>query len=378
MSQRIVIVGGGYAGLFAARRLGGAPGVEVVLCDPQAAQQSLPMLADRVGLDLPPDWLRQPLEAAARQWRFTFRQEAVRDIDCQRRIVHLADETVAADGIIIASGAHPIPPPPDIDPTSLFTLDTVAAAGALRQAFIERPQGIWLVVGGGYTGVEVATNLWRLSRLAQVPGRILILERDEALCASLGAGFSRYIGEQVARLGIETRTGTSLVASGDGRARLSDGTELNDADVVWTVGVEGRPLAQGLAIPRTANHRLEVEPSLQAPGCPGVFVAGDAAAARGRDGRPLRPSVQAAVKEGDHAARNLLRHLTGRPLRPYRHLDLGYVVPMGHGRGCGRALGLPVYGRFPIFLHALTNTYRSFGEGRNLGLFRQLLRRSVK
>lgn len=377
MSKRIVIVGGGYAGLFAARHLGRDAGLDIVLCDPRTAQQSLPMLADLVGLGLPAEWLQYPLATAARRWRFTFRQEAVRHIDCRRRIVHFADETVAADGIVIAPGAQPVAPPEAVERASVFTLDTVTAADTLRRAFLDCPRRIWLVAGGGYTGIEAATNLWRLSRLARVPARILIVERGDALCASLGSTFSQYLARQVESLGIESRMGTRLAAGGDGWARLSDGTEFNDAAVVWAVGVAGGPLLRGLDLARTANHRLEVEASLQVPERPGVFVAGDAAAVRGRDGRPLRPSVQAAVKEGEHAARNLQRHLAGHALLHYRHLDLGYVVPMGHGRGCGRTLGMPVYGRLPMFLHALMSVYRSCGERLNLRLFQRLLRRHL-
>ncbi len=373
MKKHVVIVGGGLAGLHAARKLGRRPGVRVTLVDPRENQQSLPLLPDIVGRDLSGDRLQYPLAQAARRWGFDHIRDTVAALDPDTATVVGRDASYRGDVILLACGCTPVSCP-FADVGSLHAFTDVGSALALRRAFVEEDRRNWVVAGGGYTGVEAATHLWRCAQSRRLDRKIFVVERGDRLCGTMGAAFSGYVERNVSWLGIEVMRKTRVVDVHDGDVLLNDDRRVRHAGLVWSVGMEGQPFVRVLDDPMTANGRLAVNPFLQLERHERIFAAGDAAAFADEDGKPLRQSVQAAVLQGVHAAENILARLENRPLRPYRHLDLGFVVPMANGRGCGIALGIPLYGRLPLLLHAVMGTYRSFGRGRSLVLLWSLLR----
>jgi len=373
MTKHVVIVGGGYAGLFAARRLGRRPGLRVTLIDTRECQQSLPLLPDLVGRALPPAKLQYPLAQAAARWGFDLVQDEVASLDAESLTVRGRTSDYPADAILLASGCAPVPCPFQTD-GRLHTLSDAASASALRKAFLEEDRRNWVVAGGGYTGVEAATQLWRCAQIEGLDRRIFVVERGGRLCGGMGAPFSEYVERNVTWLGIEVMRKTRIVEVGEGHVLLDGDRRVKNAGLVWAAGMEGQAFARSLVEPQTPSGRLNVNAFLQLERHENLFAAGDAAAFPDAEGLPLRQSVQAAVMQGAHAARNIVARLDNRPLAPYRHRDLGYVVPMGNGRGCGIALGFPVYGRLPLLLHAVMSVYRSFGPGRSLGLLRSLMR----
>jgi NADH dehydrogenase len=374
MTKKVVIVGGGYAGVFAARRLGRRRDVRVVLVEPREHQHSLPLLPDLIGRNLPPDRLRYPLAKAAQRWGFEHIRDEVESLDAARMAVVGRHAEYSADAILLACGCGTVTCPFTAD-DRLHTVSDVESAAALRRAFVEGPRRNWVVAGGGYTGVETATHLWRCAQREGLDRKLFVVERGDALCGNMGAPFAEYIERNVMWLGIEVMRKTRVVGIRDGDVLLEGDRRVTDAGLVWTVGTEGRRFARELDMPQTPSGRLSVNPFLQLERLDTVFAAGDAAAFPGVDGRPLRQSVQAAVMQGVHAADNIVRKLESRPMVPYKHRDPGYVVPMAHGRGCGIVLGLSVYGRLPLLLHAVMSVYRSFGANRGPALLWQLLRK---
>ncbi len=372
MRRDVLIVGGGYAGLFAARRLSRQPGLRVRLVDPREGQVGLPMLPDCIGRALPPTWLCSPFSSLARRWSFEWVRDEVLSIDPERRTAVGRDAEYQADAVLLTCGLGPTSCPFDA-PGGVWRVSDPDSVTALRTAFLESGRRNWAVAGGGYTGVETATQLWRAAQVEGLDRKLFVIERGDSLCKAMGAPFSEYAQRAVSWLGIEVMTGTRILDVQKGDLLLEDDRRIRDAGLVWAVGVEGRPPVRALDVPQTPNGRLTVDPMLRVERLDGLFAAGDAAAFDPGHGRPLRPSVQAAVGQGRHAAENILRHFQSRPLRPYRHRDLGYVLPLGNGRGCGVALGMPLYGRLPMLLHAIMCVYRSFDRRHAIGILRKLL-----
>ncbi len=372
MPHDVLIVGGGYAGLFAARRLAREPGVRVRLIDPREGQIGLPLLPDCIGRNLPPDWIRYAIARAAPRWHFEWVRDEVTAFDPQRMTAVGHNGEYRADTVLLTCGLGPTTCPFEA-PGGVWSVSDTDSVTSLRKAFLESGRRNWAIAGGGYTGVETATQLWRAARCEGLDRKLFVIERGDSLCKAMGAAFSEYAQRTASWLGIEIMTGTRILEVRKGQLLLEDDRRIHNAGLVWAVGVEGRPLARALDVPQTRNGRLSVDALLRVERLDHVFAAGDAAAFDDGNGRPLRASVQAAVAQGRHAAENIASLIRGRPLRPYRHRDLGYVLPLGNGRGCGVALGVPLYGRLPMLLHAVMCVYRSFDRRHAPGILRKLL-----
>jgi len=373
---RVLIIGGGFAGLAAAGRLSGPAAhgrFQVTLADRRDTHQFLPVLPDLVGRDIRPEDVQYPLAEAAHAYGFRFVPEAVKSVDLGgRTAVTDSGATLPFDFLLVASGSESDFHGREDCRGQALTLHSVADVLALRAAARDERTAAMVVAGGGYTGVEGATNLWRAARGRESPLRIVIVETGAALCAALPPRFQAYIGRNVCSLGIEVRTGTAVAEVSGGTVQLSSGESLDRARLLWAAGVCTSALVRALPAEKTPNGRLLVDESLRfAPGC---FAAGDAAAFR-RDGQPLRMGVQFSLSEGAAAADNIRRAAEGRPLRGFRPFDPGYLVPMANGRACGKVLGAGLRGRLPMALHYAMCLLRLRGMGRRWGLLRSLLRR---
>lgn len=368
--SRILILGGGFAGLSAARALRRSR-QECVLVDQRAAQEFLPLLPDLIGREFPPDLLRLPYTQASDRWGFRFLRARVSQINAADHVVHTLDgPSLRYDALIIALGSVSADRGVPGVREHARMLDGIADAHRIAQQFRCAPDATYLVAGGGYTGVELATNLARLSRHHGGQARILIAESGDALCRATGPRCSAYVTRQAQLGGVELLRETR-VASVDGtKLELTNGERLTDTHLLWATGVETPPCVRALDLPQTPDGRLICDASLRL--ADGLFVAGDCAGVTHR-GHPLRMSIQAALMQGAAAARNAERALKRHPPRRYRPVDLGYVVPLAHGVACGNALGIPVKGRPGMLLHYLMCLYRTWLPATRHALFRHLL-----
>jgi len=180
-----------------------------------------------------------------------------------------------------------------------------------------------------------------------------------------------YVLENLKRLNIEVFTATFIDKIEGENIRLSSGVTFENALLIWAAGVKTPDFIQNLNIEKTPQGRIKVDEYLRfAQGC---FAAGDAANFSYKDNF-LRMAVQFAITEGELAADNIHRSIKGSPLKKYRPLDLGYVIPMANNRSCGRVMGIEVKGLLATFLHYSMCICRSLGLKNKLGLLIALLK----
>ncbi len=369
--ERVLIIGAGFAGLAAACRLALARGdVAVTVIDPRTARHFLPLLPDVVGRQCDPRRLQLPLAEAAGRWGFRHVRDQVESVDLPGHRVTGRDAAYDYDRLLIASGARSSFFGRDELAEHAFVLDSVEGAVRIRDAAAGEGPDAWVICGGGYTGVEIATSLWRHGRRHGRARRLVIVDKAAGVCPALPPWQRAYIERQLCTLGIELRVGTSVTEVGKDWVRLGTGETLPNCRLVWTAGVQAAAFVRALPLPQSREGRIDVDAYLRAT--EDCFAAGDAAGVK-QAGKYLRAGVRFSVSEGRCAAGNILRSLRGAPLRPFRPADPGYIVPLAHNRSCGVALGVPLRGRLPTLLHYAICVALSAGAGNRVGVLRGLL-----
>jgi NADH dehydrogenase len=386
MTKRVIVLGGGFAGLSAARELGKTQHVETLLLDRRRASHFLPLLPDLVGRDIPAETLQYPLDHAAKRFGVTYRRCSVLSVDPDAHQVDTSTGKMEFDALILAAGTQTAFYGRDDLQSASMALDSVDDAIALRSAALAGPAETFVIAGGGYTGVEVATNLWRLGRTSHRPWKIVIADSAERLCAGVASPsrrkwlmsaptFQDYIESNVQGLGIVLRCGTTVTNADSQTVTLSSGECFTNARLVWTAGVHAADILGTFGAAQTRQSRLVVDAHLRVRGA--IFAAGDAAGftSPGSD-LPLRLGIQFSLDQGRCAARNALALLEDRPLRVFKPLDLGYVIPLANFRACGKVMGIAISGRSPAMLHYLMSTFRTWSLASRLRLLNALLRSS--
>ena len=357
--KTIAILGGGFAGLSALRATRHSRGIRRVIIDQNTDSEFLPMLPDVVSGRLPSDALRCSLARAGDAAGATFIQGRVSRVDLSRHVVEFEGgrEAQAFDALVAATGSVPTASPADAVPSGVTHLSCIEDAERLRDTVLECPAQRWVLGGGGYTAVELAASLQQASAKAGAAPEITIVERHETPCHQLPAGCRTYIRRHLEQRGIRVIPHTSVVGVDGADVLLSGGRRVENARLIWAAGVRAPDIVQTLGLKQVVQQRLAVDEHLQA--APGLFAAGDTAAPMVGD-QPLRMSIQAALMGGACAGINARRWLEGRPLRRFRPVDLGFVVPMGKGCGTGRALGVPVVGPPAMLLHYVMCLFRTW------------------
>lgn len=378
---RIVVVGGGFGGLAAARELAGEP-VDVTIVDRNNFHTFQPLLYQVATSGLASADVAMPIRGiVGRQANLHFRQATVVGADLERRRLHLEHELhpvgdIDYDHLIVAAGAttntfgipgvqeHGLP---------LYNLDD---AVRLRNHVLERfeasdadPSAIddgsltFVVVGGGPTGVEVAGALAELidrvlrrdfQRLDLDRAKVVLLEMRDDLLTPFSPASRRHARETLEARGVEVRTGTQVAEVHATSITLGDGTSIPTHTLIWAAGVQANPLAGAIGLPTDRAGRVPVDSDLSVFGKPEVWFVGDAAAisdrSADREGALLAQLAPVAMQSGRHAARQVLRRLDGRPTEPFRYRDKGTMATIGRSRAVAELpLGIHLRG-FPAWL----------------------------
>jgi NADH dehydrogenase len=348
MQQRLVIIGAGFAGMYAAlsaARLRDAHGIS-----PDALEISLvapePTLVVRPRLYEPkPETLTAPLDGVLKAINVTYRQGRVESVDTAARSVEIVDgdgrrSSSRYNRLVLATGSRLFRP--DIAGLAEygFSIDQLEDAIALDRhlhGLAELPtseaRDTVVVAGGGFTGIEAATEV--PTRLRAILGdradiRVIIVERGKAIAPDMGANARPIIEKALQDLGIEARLGTGVVALDRHGATLTSGERIECATVIWAAGMRAAPLTAQIPAERDNFGRLLVDRDLRIPEIPTVFATGDAAkAACDNEGRYALMSCQHATRLGAFAGNNAAADLLGVPLSRYHQeayvtcLDLG-------------------------------------------------------
>ena len=318
----VVIVAGGFGGLWATRALDGAP-VRITLIDRHNHHLFQPLLYQVATAGLSAPDIAAPLRHILRKHRnVEVRLADVASVAPQDKQVMLADgSALGFDYLLLATGA-----------THAFERAEAENDPAKRAAWLS-----FAVVGGGPTGVELAGTLAEIARhtlknefrhIDPSQARVRLVEAGPRVLASFPEVLSEKARLQLEKLGVEVATGTPVSHIDDDGYRLGD-VFVPAKTVVWAAGVAASPLARALGVPLDRAGRVHVQPDLSVPGHPDIFVAGDLASFTS-DGRPVPGVAPAAKQMGGHVAAVLRARLSGRPSpAAFRYRDYGNLATIG-------------------------------------------------
>ena len=346
--MRLLIIGAGFAGMYAAlssARLRDIQGVspddlEIALIAPE------PTLVVRPRLYEPkPETLTAPLLDVLRAIDVDYIQGSAETIDTKARMVQIATPrgtrtTLSYDRVVIATGSRLFRPNIPGLAERGFSVDSLDDAIALDKhlhGLADRPavngRDTVVVAGGGFTGIEAATEL--PARLRNIFGkdsrtRVIIVERNSAIAPDMGENPRPLIEDALRKLGVEMRLGAGVVSLDKSGVTLSTGEHIETETVVWAAGIRAAPLTAQIPAEHDNFGRLLVDRDLRVPVVAGVFATGDAArAACDDEGNYALMSCQHATRMGAFAGNNAAAELLRVPTRPYHQkayvtcLDLG-------------------------------------------------------
>ncbi|MGN6222055.1 NAD(P)/FAD-dependent oxidoreductase [Pseudoxanthomonas sp.] len=347
----VVIVGGGFAGLWAARALAKAP-VRITLIDRRNHHLFQPLLYQVATAGLSAPDIAAPLRhILRRQANVEVRLAEVTRIDPTLRRLWFSDaESLDYDYLLLASGATHAYFGHDEWAANAPGLKTLDDALYLRRHLLvafERAEAesdpakraAWLnfaIVGGGPTGVELAGTLAEIARhtlknefrnIDPTEARVRLIEAGPRVLASFPEDLSERARRQLQKLGVEVSTGVAVTAINRAGYQLGDDF-IPARTVVWAAGVAASPLARSLDVPLDRAGRVIVQPDLSVPGHPEIFVGGDLASVQS-DGRPVPGVAPAAKQMGRHIAAMIRARLAGRPAAPFRYKDYGNLATIG-------------------------------------------------
>jgi len=375
---KVVIIGGGFGGLWAAKALTNKP-VEVTLIDRKNHHVFQPLLYQVATAVLSPGEIAQPIRRILHNAKNieVILGEAV-DFDRENKLVKLADGSdVSFDYLIISAGArHSYFGHDDWEQLApgLKTLEDavairrnvlVAFEHAEREAYLNGThwQLTFVVIGGGPTGVEVAGAIADIARQALAKDfklidtrktRVILYEGSDRVLGTFAADLSESAKKQLEDIGVEVYLNSFVTDLQLGAVKVGD--KWVECDMaVWATGVAASPLGKQLGVETDKAGRVFVEKDLTLKGFPNIFVIGDMAALKQKDGEPVPGVSPAAMQMGTNAAENILRDMKGKPRQDFEYWDKGTMATIGRSKAIVQAAGFHFKGLIAwlmwLFLH---------------------------
>jgi NADH dehydrogenase len=377
---KILILGGGFGGVYAALRLDKTlarrADVEVTLVSSDNFLLFTPMLHEVASGDLNPSDIVNPIRRMLKRMRFV--QADVRSIDLTAKRVHCTRDLRLVpldfdyDHLVLALGSE----------TNFFgmqgvaenavTLKTLGDAALLRarvlailemaslepDASVRKRMLTFLVAGGGFAGVEtigaindlVHDALRYYPHLAPQDVRVVLIHPGEFVLPELGEKLGRYAQQKLAERGVEICPRTKVTGYVNSLVAVSSGEAVPATTLIWTAGVTPNPVIARLPC-KSEKGRVVVDEFLEVPGFAGLWAIGDCAAVPdAKTGGPQPPTAQHALRQARHAAKNIEAVLAGRQKKPFRFSTIGQLASIGHRHGVANILGMNFSGFTAWFL----------------------------
>jgi NADH dehydrogenase len=353
---RIVIVGGGFAGIAAARALRRAD-AEIILIDQRNHHIFQPLLYQVATAVLSPAEIAVPIrQLEAKQINLSVVLAEVTNIDLNSRTVEANCSGVGAlkfsfDYLVVASGMRPsyfghddfaqyapgLKNLNDAETIRTKILSAFELAEETDDGSERLRQMTFVLVGGGATGVELAASMAHMitvtfrgnfRHIDPAKSKIVLLEGGDRILPTFAETLSKKATKRLQKLGVSVRTGVK-VEKVDGEGVIAGGQRIATATVLWTAGVAASPIAKTLGAKTDRAGRVFVDPCLNVPNVPNVFVVGDAASIT-QKGRPVPGVAQAAIQQGHYVGRLISQRIKGRqPKRPFKYFDKGNMAVVG-------------------------------------------------
>jgi NADH dehydrogenase len=348
--KRVIVIGGGFAGLWAVRQLARAP-VEITLIDRRNHHLFQPLLYQVATAGLAAPSIAAPLRHILRDQRnVTVHMGVVQNIDTAAREVTLPDRKMTYDYLLVASGAtHAYfghdrwaefaPGLKTLDDAFLIRRRVLSAFEQAEAATTDAQREACLtfaVIGAGPTGAELAGTLAEIARhtltrdfrhIDTRKARILLIEAGPRVLSAFTEELAEKARRQLGRLGVEVHTGKPVTDIGDGFLHFGD-QRIAARTILWAAGVAASPLGKQLGTELDRAGRVRVQPDLSLDAHPEVFVAGDLASIE-QDGKPVPGVAPAAKQMGARVAKNILARIAGRATQPFRYTDFGALATLG-------------------------------------------------
>lgn len=395
-ATRVVILGGGFGGRYAASRLALRlpAGSSITLADRNPFLLYTPMLTEAAGGAVRPGHILAP---SARLRKVKFVQAEITGADLRAKTVVLSTgETLAADHILIALGSttnfrsipgaqeHSITMKTVADAEKLHTqaLRSLVLAAQTADGPERRRLLTYVVAGGGYTGVESMAALRELLHAAAPQHgvkpeelRLVLIEPSDRLMVEMPVSLGEYGKQVLERDGIDVRLNVGVKSVEPDSLSLTDGEELPFGTLLWDTGIIPNPLLQTIDCPRGKHGGITTDSCFQVAGLPGVWAVGDCAETPdpNNPGKTFAPTAQNSTRAGAHVADNINHVLRGRPVRPFTYKQIGELAIISSHDGVAHVFGVNIRGPLAWLMWRMIYVAKMPGMPERLALLRDYL-----
>jgi NADH dehydrogenase len=378
--KRVVIVGGGFAGLNAAKGLRGVKGMQLTLVDKRNHHLFQPLLYQVAMAGLSPADIAAPIRSIlSKQSNVRVLQGEITSVDFPRRVAIADFGELPYDYLVLACGARHSYFGHDEWEEFAPGLKTLEQATEIRRRVLTAFEAAeratdpaekkrlltFVIVGGGPTGVELAGAIGEMSRFTLAKdfrsidsklARVILIEAGPRILPSFDESLASRTVRDLEELGAQVWT-SSLVTKVDANGVEVGEERIRAATVLWAAGVEAATLGRKLGIEVDRAGRIVVSSDLTIPGQPNVFVAGDQAHCKDEAGKPLPGVAPVAMQQGRYIARTIRGDLAGKPREPFRYFDKGQMATIGRSRAIAQTGKLKVTGLFAWVVWLLVHIY---------------------
>ncbi|KHD89027.1 MAG: pyridine nucleotide-disulfide oxidoreductase [Bdellovibrio sp. ArHS] len=383
-AKKVVIVGGGFAGLKAARALGNKDEVSVTLIDRRNYHLFQPLLYQVATAGLSPAEISGPIRGLLSKYQnIAVFLDNVKAVDLTKRRLEVSDRSVEYDYLILACGAkHSYFAHPEWEENAPG-LKTLEQATEIRRRLLiafelaekeEDPEKqkqhlTFVIVGGGPTGVELAGAIAEISRHTLTEDfrridpsrtRVLLIEAGKRILAAFDESLSRKAARDLEDLGVQIWTNTRVTDVKATSVVLGDEV-VKASTILWAAGVQPSSLNKTLGVPLDPGGRVIIEKDLSLKEHKEVFVLGDQACYIATDGKPLPGLASVAMQQGEHAATEILQEIHGKPRSEFRYRDKGQMATIGRRKAIAQIHRLKFSGFFAWLLWLFIHVYYLIG-----------------